>query len=412
MIADTHPQEEKRATLNLKSLPLARINKPHPENPRTLPAEGSPERSTLRASLAHDYFDPVIWNERNGLLVSGHVRVPEMIALGFTHADVVVVDYDEPTHLARMLAANAHSGKNESGKLEALYTSLRQTSINPVLALLQALPPAKMVPKNGDAEVPLTRAEELNQKWGCVRGAVFRIGGHRLMCGDSTSAMDVAHLLAGAVPNLMVTDPPYGIEYDAGWREEAAEAGAASCGVPGGRAVGEVLNDDVADWSEAWRHFTGNVAYVWHADKKTHIVAQSLIAHDFGLRSLIIWGKKQLVLSRGHYHSQHEPCWYAVRDGEAAQFIGDRKQTTLWTIEKPRKSETGHSTQKPLECMSRAIANHEGNVYDPFLGSGTTMVAAENEGRVCHGMEINPPHCAVILERMSTAFPGITIERL
>lgn len=109
---------------------------------------------------------------------------------------------------------------------------------------------------------------------------------------------------------------------------------------------------------------------------------------------------------------KNEPCWYAVRKGSAANFKGDRTQTTLWEIDKPQKSETGHSTQKPLGCMARAIRNHSGDAYEPFAGSGTTLVAAENLGRACYAIELHPPYCAVILDRMKTAFPKIEIQRL
>lgn len=132
---------EKIAALNLVRMPLADVNHPHPKNPRDIPAADSEEIRVLDASLDHDYFDPVVWNSRNGLLVSGHVRVPRLIALGFTHADVSVVDYDEATHEARLLAGNDHSGKNNEDKLDALLTSLRTSEVDPVLAMLAALPP-------------------------------------------------------------------------------------------------------------------------------------------------------------------------------------------------------------------------------------------------------------------------------
>jgi hypothetical protein len=150
---------EKHANLELwKSAPLAEINHPHPKNPRVIPDADSEEVRTLDASLEHDYFDPLIWNKRNRMWVSGHVRAWRMTALGFTHADVVVVDYDEETHLARMLAANVHSGKNDEDKLDALLASLRTSEVDPVLAMLAALPestdldPANINPVDADTQ--------------------------------------------------------------------------------------------------------------------------------------------------------------------------------------------------------------------------------------------------------------------
>jgi DNA modification methylase len=262
---------------------------------------------------------------------------------------------------------------------------------------------------DADAEAQVDRAEELNQTWGVKAGDLWLVGNHRLLCGDSTKAEDVARVMGGARPVLMVTDPPYGVEYDANWRNEADRAN----GKPyGASAVGKVTNDDRADWSPAWALFPGDVAYVWHAMKTQHAVATSLIESGMDIRAEIVWAKSALVISQGHYHPQHESCFYAVRKGATGRWAGDRKQTTLWQIDKPHKSETGHSTQKPLECMARPMRNHDApEVYDPFLGSGTTMVAAQNLSRKCYGLEISPAYCAVILQRMADAFPGIEIRK-
>ena len=229
-----------------------------------------------------------------------------------------------------------------------------------------------------------------------VLGDTWLLGKHRLRCGDSTSADDVAALLAGVEPHLMVTDPPYGVEYSASWRD------AALGGKAGGRAIGKVSNDATADWREAWALFTGDVAYVWHDPNTPNITADSLIACGFEMRVQIIWAKNQMVIGRGHYHGHHESCWYAVRKGKTGHWSGDRKQTTLWQIDKPRKSETGHSTQKPVECMRRPIVNNSSPgqaVYEPFSGSGTTIIAGEMEGRAIYAMEISPAYVDVAVIR-------------
>lgn len=197
----------------------------------------------------------------------------------------------------------------------------------------------------------------------------------------------------------MVTDPPYGVEYDANWRTLADRAN----GKPiGDRAVGAVENDARADWTDAWRLFPGEVAYVWHAGLYSPLVAASLASCGFEIRALIVWGKSQLVISRGHYHGQHEPCWYMVKKGGTGHWQGDRKQTSLWAIDKPRKSETGHSTQKPVECMRKPIENNSAigdGVYEPFSGSGTTLIAAEQTGRRCYAMEVAPRYVDVAVRR-------------
>ena len=154
-------------------------------------------------------------------------------------------------------------------------------------------------------------------------GDLWMLGPHRLLCGDATVATDVARLLDGVTPQLMVSDPPYGVDYDPAWRNKAGAAAT--------RRTGKVLNDDRADWREAWALFPGDIAYVWHGALHAATVAESLEVAGFAIRSQIIWAKERLVLSRGDYHWQHEPCWYAVRKTGKGHWAGDRKQTTLWT---------------------------------------------------------------------------------
>ena len=169
----------------------------------------------------------------------------------------------------------------------------------------------------------------------------------------------------------------------------------------GAGAVGKVLNDDKADWRDAWALFPGDVAYVWHAGRHASTVQASLEKAGFQMRSQIIWAKTRLIISRGDYHWQHEPCWYAVRKGSKGHWHGDRSQTTLWKIDH-LKSDTGHGTQKPVECMRRPIENNSvaGNaVYEPFSGSGTTIIAAEQTGRRCLAIELNPAYVDVAVKR-------------
>jgi DNA modification methylase len=228
-------------------------------------------------------------------------------------------------------------------------------------------------------------------------GDLWILGSHRIICGDSTKAEVVTKLLGDVKPHLMVTDPPYGVEYDADWRNKALR----SDGTPSnGRAVGKVLNDENADWREAWALFPGNIVYVWHAGLFSSAVALSLEACGFKLRSQIIWAKSHFAIGRGDYHWHHEPCWYAVKG--TGNWTGDRKQSTLWQIPKPQKSETGHSTQKPIECMRRPIENNSSPgqaIYEPFSGSGTTILAAETSSRVCYAVELNPAYVDVAVER-------------
>ena len=250
-------------------------------------------------------------------------------------------------------------------------------------------------------------------------GDLFELGRHRLICGDATDGTVVGRVIGTVRPSLMVTDPPYGVSYDPTWR--------ATAGVnKNTKKLGIVANDDRADWSEAWRLFPGAVAYVWHAGLKSSIVQASLERSAFTLRAQIIWAKDRLALSRGDYHWQHEPCWYGVREGRQGRRTNDRSQSTLWRIGTPLPLETepppntttvweipsrddaghGHGTQKPVECMARPMRNHHAAaIYDPFLGSGTSLIAAEQLGRRCIGVELNPTYCQLDIDRWE-AFTG------
>ena len=183
------------------------------------------------------------------------------------------------------------------------------------------------------------------------------LGEHRVSCGDSTQLTDVTSVLKGATPMLMVTDQPYGVGYDPAWRERE------NLGI-GKRSKGKVVNDDRADWREAWELFPGNVAYVWHGALHGSVAADALLASGFEVRAQIIWAKQHFALSRGDYHWQHETCWYAVRKGATARWAGDRKQTTLWEIPNNNASgmriasRLGARNQKPIECMRRPIVNN------------------------------------------------------
>ena len=224
----------------------------------------------------------------------------------------------------------------------------------------------------------------------------------------------------------MVTDPPYGVEYRPEWRNEAKRGrggtvlGAkatgevsndhpAPVGVAPARATGQVQNDDIVDWGAAIRLFPGDVAYMWCASWFVGEVERVLQDEGFDIRALIIWAKQHFAISRGHYHWQHENLWYAVRKGGKAHWNGSRKETTLWQVANRSAfggehddADTNHGTQKPVEVMRRPIINNSKQgqaVYDPFIGSGTTIIAAESCGRICYAMDIDPTYVDLAVQR-------------
>ena len=360
----------------------------HPKNWRRHPQA---QRDALRTMLDRvGYVDAVIARETPGglMLIDGHLRT------GLTpdaEIPVLVVDLDESEadEVLATLDPLAAMAEPDTERLRALVDGLATKTNEAMTDLLDRMHGLSK-PDMPD-EQPLTEEPEPRAK----RGQVWQLGRHLLMCGDSTSAEDVARLLDGAKPRLMVTDPPYGVDYDASWRNEDLAYAPAR--------VGQITNDDTFDWAPTLQTYQPDVLYVW-SPPCDHMLHFGRIIQDAGyeIRSQLIWRKQKLVLSRGHYHWRHEPCWYAVRKGATAHWVGDRSQSTVWDVswDKNVGMETGgHSTQKPLECMERPIRNHEGDVYDPFVGSGTTIIAAERQGRACYAMEIEPRYVDMAIAR-------------
>lgn len=367
------------------------------KNPRK--NDGEPVKKVMESIKRFGFAAPII-ARTNGEVIAGHTRLKAAEALGIDRVPVRYMDLD-PAEAHLLALADNKLNEEAEWDAAAVASILSDYSLDDAaLAGWDSDDLDKLADELGanDKEVEEDEVPEPPAVATTKPGDLWILGKHRLLCGDSTKAEDVARLMAGSKAEMMVTDPPYGVEYDPSWRSEVNDDGPNSK-----RAVGKVANDDRADWTEAWQLFDGNVAYVWHADRYSPVVAESLEATGLEVRYLIIWAKQRHTFGRGHYHHQHEPCWCVVRKGATASWAGDRKQTTLWQIDNNRHNDTGHGTQKPVECMARAIRNHNANlIYDPFLGSGTTLIAAEQLGRKCYGMEISPAYCDVIVKRWET----------
>lgn len=354
---------------------------------------------------AFKFLNPIIIDGK-GIIIAGHGRALAAAKLGLEEVPCLIADYlTDAQRRAYMLADNRmalDAGWDENilrielKELSAMedfdidLTGFDGSEIDELLS-------DHTHTNEKENDIPDPPTDPVSKL-----GEIWLLGKHRVMCGDSTNAENVKSLLNGALPHLMVTDPPYGVEYDAAWRGEAKNADGSQLSTGKGRAKGIVLNDIRANWREAWDSAPCSVAYVWCASLTNDIVIQSLEASNYERRCLIIWNKNHITVGRGHYHWKHETCWYAVRKGGTGKWNGSRKENTVWDIDKPQKSETGHSTQKPVECMRRPILNNSkpgDTVYDPFLGSGTTVIAAETEGRICYGLELNPVYVDVIIKR-------------
>ncbi len=388
--------------LHIEMRQLAEL-KPYERNART----HSPEQiAQLAASIRLFGFTNPVFATAGGMIVAGHGRIEAAKLVGLITVPTITVPADWPPEKLRayiladnQLAQNAGWDRDilrgELAELQATEFDISVIGFDaPTIDGLLA--PEPLVGVTDENAVPEPPERPVTRP-----GDLWLLGRHRLLCGDATVATDVERLLAGVSPLLMVTDPPYGVEYDPAWRNKS--------GASTTKRTGKVLNDDRADWREAWALFPGDVAYVWHGALHAATVAESLEVAGLIIRSQIIWAKDRLVLSRGDYHWQHEPCWYAVKKTGKGHWSGDRKQTTLWQIpNRDQDAKTVHGTQKPVECMRRPILNNSSPgqaLYEPFMGSGTTLIAAETTGRVCLGIELNPAYVDVALERWQ-AFSG------
>lgn len=360
------------------------------------------------------FMNPVIVSE-DGVIVCGHGRVMAAQRLGLTKVPCIVESHlTEAQKRAYILADNriALNAGWDSEMMQIELSELKEQdfdldslgfSDNEVEYFMKGGAFAQMddagaldvdEEEDGEKEVEVDEESESITKL----GDVWILGEHRLLCGDSTKEECVEKLFAGAMPNLMVTDPPYGTHYNPKAHHLLARNASK------GREV-EILNDDRDCWEEAYSKFTGNVAYVWHGNLHTDVVFWDLKKCGFTLNSMIIWNKSNFAIGRSDYHWKHEVCVYATRGNHNWQ--GGRDKCTVWDIPDIRsvtKSEGswGHSTQKPIECMKRPIENNSVRgewVYDPFCGSGTTIIACEKTKRKCLAVELSPHFCDAIVRR-------------
>lgn len=391
--------------MNVQMIPLHEI-KPYENNIKEHPIK---QLEAITHSIKTFGFRQPLVIDKNKTIVAGHARYEAAATLGMESVPCEMADNltDDEINAYRIL-------DNEIAKMST-------TNIEALNIEIEKLPNFDFEPFN--LEIPTfeklneglcdeNEIPQLQKEIKIKPGNVWILGNHRLMCGDSTMVDDVEKLINKGNPILMVTDPPYGVNHDPSWRDEYC-IGKRGFSDKHANSKGLVKNDDRADWKDAYSLFNGDVVYIWHNAKFTALIADNLQECGFNLICQIIWAKQHFSFGRGDYHWQHEPCWYAVKEGKKHNYLGDRKQTTLWQIEslnpigliktdEEKQEKTGHSTQKPIECMERPIRNNSSpndEIYDPFGGSGTTLIACEKTNRKCYMMEISPQYCGVIIER-------------
>jgi len=352
----------------------------------------------------------------NGEVVDGHLRLKAARKVGITEIPVILCDEWTPAQVKafRLMVNRSVTWADwdeellaqelrdiQEADFDLSFTGFDTHEIDSLLAL--------------DDEEKANAAPPLPESPVSGLGDLWLLDRHRLLCGDATSAEAVARLLDGRKPRLMVTDPPYGIELDSEWRDRAGlnGHGPAEPSYMKKRTVGHtettISGDTRADWSDAFALVPGlEAAYVWHASKFTREVLDGLLRIGFVHHQQIIWNKGRTVLTRTPYWFGHEPCWF-VRKKNAPWYGKAGENSTVWDSPSPKfimggsdEQKYDHPTQKPVELMRRPILNHlkRGElVFDPFLGSGTTLAAAELTERVCYGLELDPKYVDVVVER-------------
>lgn len=389
----------KNLDLRIESWPVDRLI-PSVMNPRS----HTPEQvAQIAASIEEFGFVNPLLISPNGGIVAGEGRLRAARTLGMHEVPAIAIKHlSEVQRRALAIADNRlalNAGWDEQMLCEQL-AALQDEGFNLDLLgfddqelerQLAAQKTAALTDEDAVPDVPTAPVTKPGDLW--LLGSRKGRPQHRILCGDATASKATTRLLAGQpVPFLMVADPPYGVALEPEWREQAGLN-------PRTRQGGKFANDDRIDWSEAWALFPGDVGYVWHAGIHAAAVELSLESCGFQIRSQLVWVKQHFVISRGAYHWQHEPCWYAVRDGKTAHWRGDRTQSTVWEVanlnpfggeDAAENEATGHGAQKPVEIMRRPILNHlrPGEAcFDPFLGSGSTLIAAESTARA---VGINP----------------------
>ncbi len=404
------------------------------EDPRALVANPGNWRShpkeqarALGAALGEiGWVAQLMVNRTTGHIVDGHLRLELALARNEPTVPVTYVELteDEERLVLATLDPLAAMATAERDALEALLAGLTPT--DDVLATLLG----EIGERNGIRRPVLGDPDEIpelpDEKDVYVQpGDLWQLGDHRLACADSTDAAAVNRLLAGAEPTLLSTDPPYGVSLDPTWRDGVYnQKGAAEepyMRIEGHRNV-TLSGDTRVDWSEAFALVPSlTVGYVWHAGVHAATVAAGLERIGFEIVSQVIWDKGLFAMGRSWYHWAHEPCWVVRKPGVPHLFSGERDQSTIWRVPSPKMIMAGsteekqdHPAQKPVLLSEIPIRNHTKAgeaVYDPFLGSGTTLVAAETLARRCYGMEIDPRYAQLIIERWQ-GLTGRTAEHV
>jgi len=416
-------------------------------NPRKDLKPGDPEYEKLKRSIEEfGYVEPVIWNKRTGKVVGGHQRLKVLKDLGMTEVDCVVVDLDESREKALNIALNKISGSWDNDLLANLLRDLDQSGFDVTLTGFDLAEAQELFGSGSmenvheddfDADSAIEEVTEPKTKF----GDLWILGNHRLLCGDCTHKEDIERVLDGKAADIMVTDPPYNVDYGST--------------LNGQSRGGDIANDNLSD-NEFYQFLLafykaaesglkkGAPVYVFHSTKETLNFTKALIDAGFKYAQTLVWYKNHFTLGRQDYQWIHEPILYGWKEGAGHYFIADRTLSTVYEEVKDnlRKMNKGdlvelvekilavpttvihdnkptrspdHPTMKPITLCAKLIYNssHEGDtVLEPFGGSGSTLIASEQLNRRCCAIELEPKYCDVIVRRYRQLMPAVAVRHI
>ncbi|MEI2466641.1 site-specific DNA-methyltransferase [Niallia taxi] len=408
--------------MELREISIDKIN-PAPYNPRVDLQPGDKEYEKLKNSiLRFGYVEPCVWNERTGHLVGGHQRFKILVEKGDKIIACSVVNLSDHEEKALNLALNKTGGDWDNLKLEELLQELQTSTeidfeltgfelddLDGITADLNdtntEFEHKKVEEDNFDVEEELEKIVEPVTK----TGDIWQLGKHRLICGDSTSKENLIRLMDGAKAAMVFTDPPYNVDYTGKTKE--------SLKIQNDKMDNDSFYQFLFDLYSAMFDVVeeGGAIYVCHADSEGLNFRKGLVEAGWLMKQCIIWVKNSIVMGRQDYHWQHEPILYGWKPGAPHRWEADRKQSTVWYIDKPQRN-PDHPTMKPLELPAKAIQNsikENEIVLDVCGGSGSTLLAAEQTDRICYTSELDPKYCDVIVRRYEemTGNKAVRIEQ-
>lgn len=382
--------------MQIEKIEISKLN-PAKYNPRKDLKPGDTEYEKLKRSMSEfGYVEPIIWNKRTGNIVGGHQRYKILKDLNYQDAECVVVDLDEVHEKALNVALNKISGEFD---IPLLTDLLRDLSVNDFDVSLTGFDEDEISDLFSDADAKEGKDDNydvnkaLEEATFVNQGDLWQIGKHRMLCGDATNSEDLNRLMDGEKANLIVTDPPYNVNFES--------------------ASGLKIKNDKQDNEKFYQFLLssfknmashladGGSAYIFHADTEGLNFRKAFINSGFHLSGVCIWAKNSFVMGRSPYQWGHEPILYGwLKTGKHKWYAG-RAESTIWHYDKPKKNGE-HPTMKPIPLLCYPIKNSSAVnsiILDTFAGSGSTLMACQQMDRICYCMELDPKYASVIIRR-------------